>query len=48
MKRTAAWLVEQGATVVERIEDPAEGHVALQLNAANARHAIDLFLNRQP
>lgn len=48
MKRTAAWLVEQGATVVERIEDPAEGHGALQLNAANARHAIDLFLNRQP
>jgi hypothetical protein len=48
MKRTAAWLEEQGATVIERIEDPAEGHGALQRNAANARHALDIFLNKQP
>lgn len=48
MRRTAAWLEDQGATVVERIEDPAEGHGALQRNAANARHALDIFMNRQP
>lgn len=48
MRRTAAWLAEQGATVIERIEDPAHGHGALQLNAANARHLLDLFLNGQP
>lgn len=48
MRRTAAWLQEQGATVMERIEDPAEGHGALQLNAINARHVLDLFLGKQP
>ena len=48
MKRTAAWLAEQGASVIERIEDPAGGHGALQLNSANARHVVDVFLNRQP
>jgi hypothetical protein len=48
MRRTAVWLAEQGATVIERIEDPAEGHGALHLNAANARHALDLFLGQQP
>jgi len=46
MRRTAEWLAEQGATVIERIEDPAEGHGALQRNAANARHALDLFLGK--
>ena len=48
MKRTAAWLREQGATVIETIEDPDEGHGALQRNANNARHVLDLFLNEQP
>ncbi|MBI3771968.1 MAG: hypothetical protein HY272_04630 [Gammaproteobacteria bacterium] len=46
MRRTADWLVEQGATVIERIEDPAQGHGALQLNAANARHVLDVFLKQ--
>lgn len=45
MKRTAAWLREQGATVVETIEDPDEGHGALVRNAKNARHVLDLFLS---
>jgi len=45
MKRTAAWLREQRATVIESIEDPNEGHGALQRNANNARHVLDLFLN---
>lgn len=45
MKRTAAWLREQGATVVATIEDSAEGHGALQRNAKNARHVLDLFLH---
>lgn len=44
MRRTAAWLREQGATVIESIEDPNEGHGALMLNAKNARHVLDLFL----
>ncbi len=48
MKRTAAWLREQGATVIETIEDPDEGHGALQRNAKNARHVLDRFLNEQP
>jgi hypothetical protein len=48
MRRTAAWLEEQGATVLERIEDPAEGHGALQRNAAHARHVLGLFLDRPP
>lgn len=45
MRRTAAWLEEQGATVIERIEDPTEGHGAFQRNPANTRRAIDLFVN---
>lgn len=45
MKRTAAWLREQGATVIETIEDPDEGHGALVLNPKNARHVLDVFLN---
>jgi hypothetical protein len=47
MKRTAAWLQEQGATVIETIEDPDEGHGALMLNPKNARHVLDLFLNER-
>lgn len=44
MKRTAEWLKEQGATVIEMIEDPNEGHGALQRNANNTRRVLDLFL----
>lgn len=45
MRRTAAWLREQGASVVESIEDPNEGHGALMRNAKNARRVLDLFLD---
>ena len=45
MKQTATWLQEQGATVVESIEDPHQGHGALQTNQKNAEHVIDLFLS---
>jgi len=48
MRRTAVWLEKQGAIVIERIEDPTEGHGALQRNAANARHVLDIFMNGQP
>ena len=44
MKRAAAWLQEQGAIVVESIEDPASGHGALHLNPKNARRVLDTFL----
>ena len=44
MQRTATWLQEQGATVIARIEDPAAGHGALQLNPENARRVLDLFV----
>jgi hypothetical protein len=44
MKRTAAWLQEQGATVIASIEDPDEGHGALQRNGKNAKRVLDLFL----
>ena len=44
MKRTADWLKEQGAIIVESIEDPSSGHGALHLNPQNARRVLDLFL----
>lgn len=44
MRRTAAWLREQGAVVVESIEDPREGHGALHRNPGNARRVLGLFL----
>lgn len=47
MRRTAAWLEEQGATVIERIEDPKEGHGALQRNPANVRRALDIFMKQE-
>lgn len=47
MKRTAGWLKEQGATVIESIEDPNEGHGALMLNANNTRRVLELFLNER-
>ncbi len=45
MRRTAAWLREQGAIVVESIEDPREGHGALHRNPDNARRVLGLFLS---
>lgn len=48
MRRTAAWLEEQGAIVIERIEDPTEGHGAMHRNAANTERVLDIFFNRQP
>lgn len=48
MRRTSVWLEEQGATVIERIEDPTGGHGALQRNTANVRRALDIFTNGQP
>lgn len=48
MKRTAAWLKEQGATVIETIEDPNEGHGALMRNVKNVRRVLDLFLKERP
>ncbi len=44
MKRTAAWLKEQGATVLLSIEDPSQGHGALVLNPMNMKQVLDLFL----
>ena len=43
MRRTAAWLKEQGAVVLHAVEDPEEGHGALVRNPANARRVLDLF-----
>ena len=48
MKRAAARLQEHGATVFDRIEDPDEGHGALQRNPQNARRVLDLFLGEKP
>jgi predicted esterase len=47
MKRAAAWLKEQDATVLESIEDPDGGHGALQRNPKNAKRVLDLFLNEK-
>lgn len=44
MRRTAKWLKERGAIVVESIEDPAFGHGALQLNPKNTSRVLELFL----
>jgi len=44
MKRVASWLSEQGAVVVESIEDPDNGHGALMRNRKNAQRVLDLFL----
>ncbi|MBI5331449.1 MAG: hypothetical protein HZB71_12650 [Betaproteobacteria bacterium] len=48
MRRAADWLREQGAVVVESIEDAQGGHGALVTNAANARRVLDRFLNERP
>jgi hypothetical protein len=44
MRRTAAWLKEQGAIVVKSIEDPNSGHGALHRSPANSQIVLDLFL----
>jgi hypothetical protein len=44
MRRAGAWLKEQGAIVLEAIEDPDQGHGALMLNAENARRVLDLLV----
>jgi hypothetical protein len=44
MQRTAKWLREQGAVVVETIEDQDFGHGALHRNPKNTRRVLDLFL----
>ena len=43
MKRTADWLRQQGAAVLDSIEDPDEGHGALMRNRKNAKRVLDLF-----
>ena len=43
MRRTAAWLREQGAVVVESIEAPDFGHGALVLDPSSARRVLDAF-----
>jgi len=43
MRRAATWLKEQGAIVLDAIEDPDQGHGALMINAKNARRTLDLF-----
>jgi len=48
MRRAAAWLKEQGATVVTAIEDPQEGHGALHRSARHARTVLDAFLKPAP
>lgn len=45
MRLAAEWLKQQGAIVVEVIEDPEEGHGALKRNPKNVRRVLDLFLN---
>lgn len=47
MRRTVDWLKQQGATVLESIEDPDEGHGALQRNPKNIQRVLDLFLNER-
>jgi hypothetical protein len=44
MRRAAAWLKEQGAIVIEAVEDPDQGHGALVRNPENARRVLDLFV----
>lgn len=48
MRKTAAWLRAQGATIEFSLEDPAHGHGALVLNPNNANRVIDFFLGEKP
>ena len=47
MRRTAAWLKQQGAIVLDSIEDPRRGHGALKLNPKNASRVLDVFLEEK-
>lgn len=44
MRAAAKWLQQQGAVVLESIEDPNEGHGALQRNPTNLKRVLDRFL----
>ena len=43
MRRTGQWLKEQGAILLDAIEDPQSGHGALQLNPRNTERLLNLF-----
>ena len=43
MQKTARWLKDQGAVVIESIEDQTSGHGALLRNEKNAFHVLDKF-----
>jgi len=43
MRRTGQWLKEQGAILLDAIEDPQSGHGALQLNPRNAERLLEFF-----
>lgn len=43
MQKTARWLKNQGAVVIESIEDQTSGHGALLRNEKNAYHVLDKF-----
>ena len=44
MRRTADWLKQQGAVVVDTIEDSTAGHGALQTNPKNTERVLERFL----
>lgn len=48
MRRTAEWLHDQGAEIVDRIEDANAGHGALVTQAGNAKRVLDYFMNQNP
>jgi pimeloyl-ACP methyl ester carboxylesterase len=43
MRKTASWLKDQGAVVIESIEDQTSGHGALLRNEKNAYHVLEKF-----
>ena len=43
MQKTARWLKEQGAVVLESIEDQTSGHGALMRNESNAHRVLEKF-----
>ena len=45
MRKTVQWLKEQGATVVLSIEDPNQGHGALQRNIDNSKKVLKIFMH---
>ena len=44
MRRTGSWLKDQGAILLDAIEDPQFGHGALQLDPRNTTRLLNLFL----